>query len=76
MPRTLPRVSDDRRLAIRLVVVLVGLGLFAIAGHSRISGPGLFGIYGTHGVHLDDLIVLALWIVGVLGCVRLWQRDR
>lgn len=69
-------MSDDRRLALRLAVVLFGLGLFGIAGHSRISGPGLFGIYGTHGVHLDDLIVLALWLVGMFACLRLWQRDR
>ena len=59
-----------------MAVALSGLGLFAIAGHSRISGPGLFGIHGTHGVHLDDMIVLALWLVGMFACLRLWQRDR
>lgn len=50
--------------------------VFGVAGHSRLSGPVIlrFG-QTTHGVHLDDLVVLACWLVAIAMCLRLWRRG-
>lgn len=50
--------------------------VFGVAGHSRISGPVIlrFG-QTTHGVHLDDLVVLGCWLVALAMCLRLWRRG-
>lgn len=39
------------------------MAVFGVAGHSSISGPVILKLTGTHGVHLDDLIVVACWVV-------------
>ncbi|WGL52048.1 hypothetical protein P5P86_19115 [Nocardioides sp. BP30] len=50
--------------------------LFGVAGHSRISGPVILRFGNTtHGVHLDDLFVLACWLIVIGVCVRLWRRG-
>jgi hypothetical protein len=56
-------------------LVITMLSVFAVAGHSRLSGPILFALPGskTHGVHRDDLVVAAIWLVGMLLCLRLWR---
>lgn len=66
----------ERRLtALVLAGVLTALAVAGVAGHSRFSGPVLFGIgETTHGVHRDDLAVLALYLLGLLLCWRLARR--
>ncbi len=66
----------ERRLtALVLAGVLTALAVAGVAGHSRFSGPVLFGIgQTTHGVHRDDLAVLALYLLGLLLCWRLARR--
>ena len=49
------------------------MAVFGVAGHSRISGPVILSLTGTHGVHLDDLIVVACW-VAIVGFV--WRSTR
>lgn len=51
------------------VLMVVGL-----AGHSVLSGPVLFSISATHGVHRDDLGVVAAWLIGLYGAWRLARR--
>ena len=49
-----------------LFVVLTALLGLAVVGHSRISGPIVFTLVeDQHGVHVSDLVALALWAVGV-----------
>ncbi len=66
---------ERRVLALILAGVLTALAVAGVAGHSRFSGPVLFGIGDTtHGVHRDDLGVLALYLLGLALCWRLGRR--
>ena len=56
-----------------MLVVITLLAGFAVAGHSRLSGPIVLYLTKAHGVHRDDLIVVALWVVGVVACIRAWR---
>ncbi len=61
----------------------LGLGLtatvmmiFALAGSSRISGPVILTLVPErHGVHLDDLIVVACWAASMGWCWLLWREK-
>ncbi|GAB4012701.1 hypothetical protein [Nocardioides ultimimeridianus] len=65
----------SRRLsALALAALLSILMLFAVAGHSRLSGPVLLTISRTHGVHRDDLVALVAWLAG-LWCAWRLSRD-
>ncbi len=57
-----------------MLVVLTLLALGALAGSSKLSGPVVLRLSGNHGVHRDDLAVVALWLVGVAACVGNWRR--
>jgi hypothetical protein len=48
--------------------------VFGVAGHSRISGPVIVRFSTNHGVHLDDLIVVACWAWVIAWCLRRWGR--
>jgi hypothetical protein len=52
------------------------MAVFSIAGSSRISGPVILGLTSSHGVHLDDLIVLTCWVACMAWCWRLWVESR
>ena len=62
-----------RAVALLLAGVLTILLVFGVAGHSVLSGPVLFGVTSTHGVHRDDLIVVVAWLVGMWCAWRLWR---
>ncbi|WP_157537774.1 hypothetical protein [Nocardioides sp. Root190] len=47
----------------------------AVAGSSRISGPVIWVVTETHGLHLDDLVVLAAWAICMAWCWQLWRRP-
>ena len=63
-----------RAAAALLAAALCVLLVFGVAGHSALSGPELFGLSRTHGVHRDDLIVVAAWVLG-LWCAWRLTRD-
>jgi len=46
------------------------LWFFAIAGSSRFSGPVLFDLGGSHGVHRDDLLLTVVWLACLWYFVR------
>jgi hypothetical protein len=48
--------------------------VFGVAGRSRISGPVILRFTTNHGVHLDDLIVVACWLCVIAGCARGWRH--
>ncbi|GAB3855753.1 hypothetical protein GCM10028801_11860 [Nocardioides maradonensis] len=62
-----------RTTALVLAGSLCVLGVFAVAGHSAISGPVLFGLSATHGVHRDDLVALAAWLLGMWCAWRIYR---
>jgi hypothetical protein len=64
-----------RRRAVLLAVAASVMAAFGVAGHSRLSGPVLwrFG-HTTHGVHLDDLVVVACWVVSLVEAWWLWTE--
>ncbi|MFT4289103.1 hypothetical protein [Nocardioides sp.] len=64
-----------RRSSVAMLVVITLLAGLAVAGRSRLSGPVLFDVVGSHGLHRDDLIVVALWVVGLAICVAAWRRQ-
>jgi hypothetical protein len=47
--------------------------VFGVAGHSRISGPVILRITTHHGVHLDDLVVIACWAIVIAAWGRRWH---
>ena len=62
-----------RTNAIILAGTISVLALFGVAGHSRLSGPVILRLSHTHGVHRDDLIVLACWLLATWAC---WRSAR
>jgi len=61
------------RFAAVAVVASTVMAVFGVAGHSRISGPVILTLTRSHGVHLDDLIVVACW-VAIVGFA--WRSSR
>jgi len=69
-------VTSRRLQAAALAVVITALTVFALAGHSRLSGPVLWGFGDTtHGIHRDDLVVAAIWLVGMVICALVARRP-
>ncbi|WP_370289468.1 hypothetical protein [Nocardioides sp.] len=56
-----------------VATVITALALVAVAGSSRLSGPVIFTFSASHGVHRDDLFVVALWAVSIAWCW--WHRH-
>lgn len=57
-----------------LALILTVLTVAGVAGSSRFSGPVLFAFgESTHGVHRDDLLVLAIYLSGLSLC---WTLRR
>jgi hypothetical protein len=56
------------------MLALTGIALALVAGQPSWSGPKLTGIYDTHGLHVGDLLVLAVWGVGAGYGAWLWRR--
>jgi hypothetical protein len=62
------------RTAALLAAAGTGMALFGVAGHSRISGPVILRITRQHGVHLDDLLVFACWVIVLEFAWRISRR--
>lgn len=60
----------DRATTRWVVLACTVMAVFGVAGHSRISGPVILSLTGSHGVHLDDLLVIACWAVVVVLALR------
>ncbi|MFT4264612.1 MAG: hypothetical protein QM572_14595 [Nocardioides sp.] len=68
----LGRVLAATALALSATVMAV----YGVAGTSRLSGPILFSVSSTHGVHRDDLLIVACWVVCVAIAVMLILGGR
>lgn len=68
-------MTSRRVQALGLALVITVLTVFALAGSSRLSGPVLWTISREHGhgIHRDDLVVVACWLAGMTCCWRLWR---
>lgn len=69
-------MTSRRLLSACLAVVISVLAVFGVAGHSRLSGPTLWAINDSNGVHRDDLVVAACWLVGMVICGLLARSPR
>lgn len=49
------------------------LVVMAVAGRSRLSGPVLLSLSGTHGVHAGDLAAVVL---GAMAVIAVWLLGR
>lgn len=58
-----------------LAAAVTLLALVGLAGSSRLSGPVIWRLNESHGLHLDDLGVLALWAGCLVWCWRQWRRT-
>ncbi|WP_436699584.1 hypothetical protein [Nocardioides sp. BYT-33-1] len=65
-----------RMQLVALAVLVSGICIPALAGSSRLSGPIIVSLSADHGVHLDDLLVVAAWAACVGWCLRQWRRSR
>jgi len=64
-----------RRTQLVVLAVLISwLGVEALAGSSRLSGPIIVTLSETHGIHLDDLLVVLVWAICLAWCLREWRR--
>jgi len=70
------RTGFDRRAAVRVAIVWVIAAAFVLL-FARVTsiGPVLVAFYGTHGVHLADVVVL-LGAVAVAGRFTVRQVRR
>ncbi|GGO79193.1 hypothetical protein [Nocardioides deserti] len=66
---------SSRALAVVLGCVVTSLAALSVAGVSPYSGPRILGLSSDHGVHLGDLPVLALWLVGMACVGVVWRRS-
>ncbi|WP_162602378.1 hypothetical protein [Nocardioides daejeonensis] len=57
--------------ALLLLLAMTLLLIYSVAGSSALSGPLLFTVSATHGVHRDDLVALGAWLLGVYCVLRL-----
>ncbi|TQK71234.1 MULTISPECIES: hypothetical protein [unclassified Nocardioides] len=67
-------MSHRIQLAV-LALLISGISVQALAGSSRLSGPIIVTLTASHGVHLDDLLVVAAWALCMAWCVRQWRRN-
>ena len=58
-----------------LAALITWISLQSLAGSSRISGPIIVTLSATHGIHLDDLLIVAAWALCMGWCVRQWRRT-
>jgi len=65
--------ARDVRALLTLVSVLAA---YVIPGSHTWSGPVLLSLTATHGVHLADLLVIALGLLVVLRAQRAGLLDR
>jgi hypothetical protein len=66
----------SHRIQLALLAFLIsGISVQALAGSSRLSGPVILTLSQTHGVHLDDLLVVVAWLLCMVWCVRQWRRS-
>ena len=68
--------QDHHAVVVGLALVLSVLTLLLIAGHGPWAGEAIPGLTlsADHGLNTGDLPVLALWVVGMLGCGHLLRR--
>lgn len=55
----------SRPIASVVSVGAIGLAALAIEGRHSWSGPELFGLTASHGVHVGDLLIVVLAIVAI-----------
>ena len=61
--------------AVTTALVAIGvLTVLAVAGSGRLSGPTMLTLSGTHGVHLGDLLAVALGVVAVVAVLIAARR--
>jgi hypothetical protein len=58
-----------------LMLILTGLMLMSVAGHTPWDGTVLLSITTSHGLHEGDVPVLVAWLLGLLGCGWLWRNQ-
>lgn len=69
------RLNLSRAWIIALTVGITYLWIAAVAGSSRLSGPVLIDLSGSHGVHVEDLVTSACWLIAMVGLRRAWVRG-
>jgi hypothetical protein len=66
----------SQRIQLSVVALLIsGISAQALAGSSRFSGPVILTLSPTHGVHVDDLLVVLAWLGCMAWCLRQWRRS-
>lgn len=67
-------MSDRVQVSV-LAALITWITVQALAGSSALSGPVIMRLTIDHGVHLDDVAVLAAWLVCMAWCWRRWRRG-
>jgi hypothetical protein len=58
-----------------LILLLTGLTVMSLAGHTPWDGNVILTLTATHGLHDGDVPVLAAWLLGMAGCFWLWRDS-
>jgi hypothetical protein len=59
-----------------VAATLTGFALLLVTGRYVEEGPVLVRFSQTHGVHVGDLVVLAVWAFALVALVRLTASGR
>jgi predicted anti-sigma-YlaC factor YlaD len=74
LPRR-PAMTIQRWLLLVVVLVQSTLTLMLVAGQESWGGPVILGISHSHGLHVTDIPLVALWMIGMLCCGALWVKP-
>ncbi|WP_036518883.1 hypothetical protein [Nocardioides sp. J54] len=66
---------SDRTQALVVAVLTTLLAVTGVAGSSALSGPVLWEFSETHGVHLEDAVIVPAWLICLLCCWSQWRRG-
>lgn len=59
-----------------LLAILTGFTATLLGGRRPGVGPVLFGVTSNHGVHVGDVPVIGLWLLGLAFGALLWRDSR
>jgi len=73
--RTLGSVSVRQGCLVVGVIVQSAFLALLLAGHEPWAGPILFSVTARHGVHVADIPLVALWLVGLVAAATSWRSS-
>lgn len=65
----------NRGFIVLAILAFTGVATALVAGHHPWEGPELVEFTETHGLHIGDLPILVVSVIGIGGGWWLWRRE-